>query len=362
MPEPEPEPEPVDLATVRLFEKYASHFTIGAAADSGSYSTHAALLQKHFNGITTENEMKFESLQRTEGVFDYSAADAIVAFAQANGMKMRGHALVWHRQTPAWVFTDSAGAAATPELVLERMRSHITSVVGHFRGKVAVWDVVNEAMMDDGELRTATEEREDQRSPWHGSLGESYIAEAFRAANAADPAAKLFYNDYYDYIPAKHQAIYEMLRRLLDEGVPVHGVGMQCHLNIEPSTDPANQAYHQTTENLQSAIELYSSLGLEVHVTELDVSVYIPGMQYTPETFYTAETFTADVQSRQAERYREFFDLFRRHSEAITNVTFWGIADDNTWLSEFSSGRKDFPLLFDSSHQPKPAFAAIVDF
>jgi len=355
-------PPPVPSGPVKLAEKYAPHFTIGAAVDPGSYATHSDLLLEHFNSVTPENEMKFESLQRTEGVFTYAAADGIVAFAEQNGMQVRGHALVWHSQTPAWLFVDAAGAPASQELLLQRMRSHISNVVGHFKGRVQSWDVVNEAMMDDGQLRTADEVQPSQRSAYHGILGERYIAEAFRAANEADPDAKLFYNDYYNYIPVKQQAIYELMRSLLEQGVPVHGVGLQAHVNIEPSTLETNQAYHQSPENMERAIELYSSLGLEVHITEMDMSVYVPGVMYTPDMFYTSATFTEAVAARQAERYRQFFEVFRRHGDAIANVTFWGIADDNTWLSEFASGRQDFPLLFDRTHQRKPAFDAIVDF
>jgi endo-1,4-beta-xylanase len=344
-----------------LSEKYASHFPVGAAVDSQSYTTHAALLRQHFNSITPENEMKFESLQGTEGRFSYDAADRIVAFAEQHAMKIRGHALVWHTQNPAWLFANGSGGTVSRETLLARMRTHISNVMQHFKGKVYAWDVVNEAILEDGSYRTQNEE-EGKQSRWYEILGESYIAEAFRAAHAADPDAKLFYNDFYNYIPAKRDGIYAMLRGLLEDGVPVHGVGLQGHLNIEPSSDAANQAYHQHVENMEAAIELYASLGLEVQVTELDVSLYIPGITYTPETFYTAATFTDELQTQQAERYRAFFEMFRRQADKLTGVTFWGIADDNTWLSEFSSGRKDFPLLFDTSHEPKQAYDAVVSF
>jgi endo-1,4-beta-xylanase len=279
----------------------------------------------------------------------------MVNFAMNNGMQVRGHALVWHRQTPSWVFSGST------DQVLSRMRSHITNVMQHFAGKVQIWDVVNEAIMDDGSYRT-NNEAEGQQSGWYGALNESYIAEAFIAARQADPTAKLFYNDYYNYHPVRRQAIFDMLVGLQQAQVPIDGVGLQCHLNLEPGTDPNEQSYHQTVENLEEAIEMYSSLGLDVQITEVDVSVYLRGVEYTPDTFYTPATFTAEVQERQAERYREFFDMFRRHSDVISSVTFWGIVDDNTWLSEFDSGRQDFPLLFDAQQQPKPAFWALVDF
>ena len=154
------------------------------------------MLTRHFSSITAENEMKFESLEATESAFDYAAADAMVARAKSHGMKVRGHTLVWHRQTPAWVFQGEAGGKASPELLLARMRNHIQNVVGHFKGSVYAWDVVNEAILDNGEYRTADEPEADQRSPWHGILGKSYIAEAFKAAHAADPNATLFYNEY----------------------------------------------------------------------------------------------------------------------------------------------------------------------
>jgi len=347
---------------VSLSAKYAQYFPIGAAVDPGSYQTHAALLERHFNSITTENEMKFESLQKTEGVFDYTAADTMVAYARSHGMKVRGHALVWHRQTPDWVFKDGSGAPVSKAGLLSRLKSHIDHVVGHFKGSVYAWDVVNEAIMDDGKYRTANEAEADQRSPWHGILGTSYIAEAFKYAHAADPDAKLFYNEYRNYIPEKRQAVYEMLKQLLADGVPVHGVGLQCHLSIEPSQVQGNHGYYQTVKELETTIELYSSLGLDVQVTELDLSLYVPGIKYTPDQYYTTATFTPELAAKQAARYGEFFELFRKHRSQITGVTFWGIADDNTWLSEFSSGRKDFPLLFDAEHRPKPAFERVTTF
>jgi endo-1,4-beta-xylanase len=352
---------PMGGMTPGLATKYADYFPIGAAVDGQSYMTHASLLRTHFNSIVAENEMKWQSLEANEGTFTYNTADAIVGFAMANNMRIRGHTLVWHSQNPSWLFSNGSGGMASRDVLLARMRRHIMNVMQHFRGKVYAWDVVNEAIMEDGSYRNGTL-AEDKRSLWHQIAGESYIAEAFRAAAAADPNAKLFYNDFYDWIPAKQQGIYNMLKNLLAAGVPVHGVGMQCHLNIQKSTDPNNQSYTQDIAHLEDAIKLYSSLGLEVQVTELDLSLYISGMTYTPDTFYTAATFTDALKQQQAERYFEFFQLFRAYRSVITNVTFWGIADDNTWLSEFSSGRKDFPLLFDINRNPKPAFWAVVDF
>jgi len=342
---------------VGVATKYKGCFPIGAAVDSGETTSHAALLKAHFNSFTCENEMKFTSLEPNENSFTYSTADAMVNFATSNNMKVRGHTLVWHSQNPSWLFSG-----ATKDTLLARMKNHIKNVVGHFKGKLYAWDVVNEAIMEDGSYRDGNEADDNKKSQWYAIMGESYIAEAFKAAHEADPDAKLFYNDFYDYIPAKQQGIYKMLKGLLDQGIPVHGVGMQCHLNIEPSTDPNNQGYYQDVAHLEDAIKLYSSLGLDVQVTELDLSLYVPGVTYTSSQYYTAATFTDELKAKQAARYAAFFELFRRYRNVITGVTFWGIADDNTWLSEFDSGRKDFPLLFDTDHKPKPAYTSVVTF
>ncbi|HKO54065.1 MAG TPA: endo-1,4-beta-xylanase, partial [Polyangiaceae bacterium] len=343
-------------SATNLKDKYAGCFPIGAAVDSQSYTTHGSILKTHFNSIVAENDMKFNALEPSEGSFSYGNADKIVDFAISNSMKVRGHTLVWHSQNPSWLFSG-----ATKDTLLARMKNHIKNVMQHYKGKVYAWDVVNEAIMDDGSYRTGSGD-DDKKSRWYEIIGPTYIAEAFRAAHDADPTAKLFYNDFYDYIPAKQQGIYKMLKELLAAGVPIHGVGMQCHLNIEPSTKADNQGYHQSVQNLENAILLYSSLGLEVQVTEMDVSLYIPGISYTQSTFYTEATFTDALEIQQANRYKAFFELFRRHRNVITNVTLWGIADDNTWLSEFSSGRKDFPLLFDVNKQPKKALDAVMAF
>ncbi|MBC3765488.1 endo-1,4-beta-xylanase [Neptunicella marina] len=345
-----------------LKQKYQDYFYVGAAADQNSYIDHAELLKTHFSSMTTENEMKFESLEPSQNQFDFALADKMVAFAKSNQMQMRGHALVWHRQTPQWVFFDETDNKRSKDQVLAIMKNHIDNVVGHFKGKVDYWDVVNEAIMDDGSMRTENESADDQKSWWYGTIGKDYIAAAFHYAHAADPNAKLYYNDYYNYIPARQQAIYDLLKSLLEQGVPIDGVGLQAHLNTIPSDDPNHQSYYQSIENLEKAIQLYASLGLDVQITELDVSLYIGGHKYEKSDFYTADTIPAELDEKQAQRYADLFAMFRRNSQHISNVTFWGIADDNTWLSEFDSGREDFPMLFDVKHQPKSAFNAVMDF
>jgi endo-1,4-beta-xylanase len=352
---------PMGGATPGVATKYADYFPIGTAINTTTVTTHAPLIKAHFNSMTPENEMKWDALEPSENSFSYGNADTLVSFAMQNGMKIRGHTLVWYSQNPSWVFSNGSGGMPTSDVLLARMKNHITKVMQHFAGKVYAWDVVNEAIMEDGSYRDGTL-ASDKKSLWYQIIGPTYIAEAFKAAHAADPQAKLFYNDYYDYIPTKQQAIYNMVKGLLQQGIQVDGIGMQCHINIAPSTDPTNQGYYQDVGHLEDAIKLYSSLGVAVQVTELDMSLYIPGITYTSDQYYTTATFTDALKYQQADRYAQFFQLFRNYRSVITGVTFWGVADDATWLSMFSSGRKDFPLLFDVNHNPKPAYWAVVDF
>ncbi|NLY88180.1 MAG: endo-1,4-beta-xylanase [Firmicutes bacterium] len=325
-----------------LCEVYQDFFPIGAAVNSWTIDSHKDLIEKHFNSLTPENEMKFEFLQPSPGNYTFDRADAIVELAEKNGMLVRGHTLIWHNQTPAWVFKDENGNPAGRELLLKRMEEHITTVVSRYRGRVYAWDVVNEAVADGqgpGYLRTD--------SPWYRIIGPDYIAQAFIFAHQADPEAKLFYNDYSATDPVKSTRIYRLLKDLLDQGVPVHGVGIQGHWDIN----------HPPTYQVEAAIRKYASLGLEVQITEFDISVFSWGdnrrLQSKPENRLRI----------QAGRYRKFFEVFRRNKDVLTGVTFWGVADDRTWKDNFPvRGRKDWPLVFDEEHRPKAAFWEIINF
>jgi endo-1,4-beta-xylanase len=316
----------------------ADFFYMGSAITSSDIDNQEKvnLIKRHFNSITAENEMKWSSLQPTEGIFNYAGADRIVAFAQTNGMKVRGHTLCWHNQVPAWIFEDGA-ASASKELVLDRLRTHITAVMTHFKGKVYAWDVVNEAI-DDG---SATY----RASLWYTICGEDYILEAFRAARAADPDAKLFYNDYSEVNPAKRDKIYDLLVKLKAQGI-VDGIGMQAHWNVDY---PSNSL-------LVDALDKYKSTGLEIQITELDVSVYTSDL--APASLYTAE-----LEQKQDIAYGRFFGTFRDYRQNITGVTFWGLADNYTWLDNFPvTGRKNYPFLFDIYYKPKLAYFTVINF
>ena len=294
------------------------------------------LMKRHFNSITAENEMKWSSLQLTEGTFTYTNADKIVAFAEANGIKVRGHCLCWHNQVPSWIFKDGQ-ATASRDLVLQRLRTHITTVMTHFKGKVYAWDVVNEAIDDGSSVY--------RNSQWYAICGEDYIIEAFRAAREADPDAGLFYNDYTAIDPTKRDKIYDLLVKLKAEDL-VDGIGLQGHWNIGyPSGLLISDAFNK-----------YRSLGIELQITELDVSVYTSNTD--PET-----TYTDAIEEKQSAAYSRFFNEFRTFKDDITGVTFWGLADDYTWLDNFPvRGRKNYPLLFDVNLDPKPAYFEIIDF
>lgn len=321
-----------------LYQSFSHRFKIGAAVNPAVIRSEGELITKHFNSITAENQMKFGTLHPQEDRYDFAEADEIADFARSNRMALRGHTLVWHNQTSEWVFTDPAtGGPASRELLLKRLKSHIDTVVGRYKGLAYAWDVVNEAIED----KTDKVLRE---TKWLELLGEDYLHQAFRMAHEADPEALLFYNDYNETNPVKRQKIYKLVQSLLEQGAPVHGIGMQAHWNI----------YSPSLDEIRDAIELYSSLGVQLHITELDISVFAHDDKRTDLTAPTAE-----MLELQAKRYEEIFRLFREYS-SITSVTFWGVSDSYTWLDHFPvRGRKNWPFLFDAKGEPKESFRRV---
>lgn len=323
-----------------LCKVYEDYFPIGAAVVPETLLTHTELVTGQFNSLTAGNQMKPEELHPTEHVYDFTQGDLIADFAGSHGMKLRGHTLVWHNQTPAWFFKDG-GRAASPELVRKRLKEHIGTVLGHYRGRAYAWDVLNEAISD------KESEPMLRKTPWLAALGDSYMAQAFEFAAEANSAAQLYYNDYNACEPVKARRIYKLVKSLLEQGVPVHGVGIQGHWNI----------YRPHGDDIRRAIELYASLGVSVQITELDVSLF----EFDDATAYAQPP--AELLALQAERYGEFFEIFREYRGVISGVTLWGVADDASWLSNFPfKGRKNWPLLFDDRHRPKEAFQRVVTF
>jgi len=265
----------------------------------------------------------------------------LVEFARANNMAVHGHTLVWHQQAAEWMFKDAAGnkMTATPEnkeLLLKRLETHIREVVGRYKDDVNVWDVVNEVV---------DANRPDclRRSVWYEITGVDYIVTAFNVAREVDPDAVLLINDYNTYQAKKRECIYTLVSDLQEQGVPIDGIGMQMHVNIAiPSIDA-----------IETTIERFAELG-EVHITELDMSVY-------SNDTAAYDTVPEEVLLEQGYRYGEIFEVFKRHADSIGSVTFWGLADDTTWLKTFPTTRLNLPLLFDEQLQAKYAYWAIVD-
>ncbi|HWB94079.1 MAG TPA: endo-1,4-beta-xylanase [Puia sp.] len=331
-----------------LKDYYKNYFPIGVAvAPRDLHGDEARMILQQFNSLTPENAMKMGPIHPQENVYNWADADSIVAFAQRNHLRVRGHNLCWHNQAPRWMFKDSSGNTVSKEVLLQRLKDHITTVVSRYKGKLYAWDVVNEAIADDSAHVM-------RPSLWYQICGDEFIEKAFEWAHAADPKAVLFYNDYNTENPAKREKIYTMLKKMLARGVPINGIGLQAHWSVSTPT----------REELEKSIRLFSSLGLQVQITELDISVY-PGHQggqiVTGNGGNVADGgFTPAMEQKQLDQYKMVFEVFRKYRKKITGVTFWNVSDRYSWLDR--RGRKNYPLLFDKDLQPKKAYDAVVNF
>ena len=337
--------EPV-LDNQGLKDFYSNYFPIGVAVGLRNLrGDESVLIKKQFNSLTAENAMKMAPLQPKEGEFYWKAADSIVNFAVKNGIKIRGHNLCWHQQTPDWMFKDG-DKQVSKETLLKRLKTHINTVVGRYKGKIYAWDVVNEAI-DDNPANFL------RNSKWFEICGEDFITKAFEYAHEADPGAKLYYNDYNSELPEKRERIYKLLKSLKDKGVPIDGVGLQAHWSLKSPTEA----------DLRTAIERYSALGLKIQFTELDISIYPWEKDRRAKRPGESDQFTADLEARQAAKYAMVFNVFRAYKDVITNVTFWNVSDRHSWLDEYPvMGRKNYPLLFDANLQPKKAYWEVINF
>jgi len=331
----------ISQAQPTLKDKYKKYFPIGAAVSPRVLrSADSVLVISQFNSLVCENQMKPALVQPTEGVFTFKDADFVVAFAQRNKMTLRGHTLCWHAQTPDWFFKEG-DKPVSKEVLKERLRKHVEAVVSRYKGKVYCWDVANEVISDkdDEYLRSS--------SPWVQILGEEFLEVAFKAARAADPKAILFYNDYDSEKPVKRDKIIRLVKSLKDKGVPVDGIGMQGHWKIGSPT----------RDEIATAIDMYSALGVTVQFTELDVSVYQSDDQKQ------VTELSPEVDKQLADYYKMCFEVFREKKKKISGVTFWGVADNVTWLDNYPTrGRKNYPLLFNTKREPKQAFNEVVNF
>lgn len=336
---------------------FQNDFMVGAALNPAQFGTGDALgtaiTTSQFNTISPENVLKWELVHPAMGRYDFGPSDAYVAFGERYGMFVVGHTLVWHSQVPRWVFQDASGAQVSRDTLLGRMREHIQTVMGRYKGRIKGWDVVNEALEEDGTLR---------KSPWLNIIGEDFIAKAFEYAHEVDPAAELYYNDYSLENPAKREGAVKLIKSLKARGIPIHAIGMQGHMKMDwPSIGLED-----------STIAMFAATGVKVNVTELDVDVLPPattnrgadvGLRATGGASIDpyAAALPDSVSRALAKRYADLFDVYLRHRDAIDRITFWGVADGDSWLNSWPvRGRTSYPLIFDRQHRAKAAFDAIM--
>ena len=353
-------------AEATLKDGYANEFLIGTIMPGGldpdatftDDPTELGVVVREFNALTAENCMKPMFIQPNEGEYFFKASDYCIDFAEANSMVLVGHTLVWHAMTADWFFKDEAGELPGRELMLERMRTHIDTVVGRYKGRISYWDVVNEAVLHQGAGNSAKL----RESPWFKAIGKDYIELAFRHAHAVDPDAKLYYNDYNMTKKEKVDFVLEMVSEMRANGVPIHGVGMQGHWMLDwPSLS-----------DIEYTLRTFANAGIPVSITELDISV-LPdapshsGANVTDNVEYAdkynpySQSIPEEVLKKQADRYHEIFELFLRYKSNIERVTFWGTSDSQSWKNSYPmKGRTDYPLLFDRKFNPKRAYHSLL--
>ena len=332
-----------------LRDAYQGYFSIGVAVNKRNVTVaeQQSLICKEFNSITAENDMKPVSVHPKEGVWNWGAADSIANFCRQNGIKLRGHCLCWHSQFADWMFYDKKGKPVTKEVFYERLREHIQTVVKRYKDVVYCWDVVNEAMADNV-MSWPGHPGNPYRESQHWKLcGDEFIAKAFQFAHEADPDALLFYNDYNECDPGKRDRIYDMVKKMQEQGVPIHGIGMQGHYNI----------YGPSEEDIDAAITKYSELVQHIHVTELDIRTNTEQGGQLRFSRGEAKPLAPYMQALQNDQYNRIFRIFRKHKDVIDCVTFWNLSDRDSWL-----GVNNHPLPFDENYKPKQVYNIIRDF
>lgn len=328
---------------------FAEHFYLGTALNeaqiTGLDTKGVETIKKHFNSIVAENCMKSEVIHPEEGVYDFTLADKFVEFGEANDMFIIGHCLVWHSQLAKWFPYDDEGNFVTPDVLKERMKEHITTIVTRYKGRIHGWDVVNEAILEDGSYR---------KSPFYQILGEEFIPLAFQYAHEADPDAELYLNDYGMNNPGRRDTYVKIANELKARGLRIDGIGMQSHVGMDY---PDMQEYEES-------LLAFAGTGCNVMITEWDMSA-LPSINFGANISDTVafkaslnpypDGLPEDVDALWNSRMKELMDLYLKHSDKITRVTAWGVADGDSWKNDWPmDGRTDYPLLFDRNHQPKP--------
>ncbi|MBO7440313.1 MAG: endo-1,4-beta-xylanase [Bacteroidales bacterium] len=348
--------EYVDDGTPSMRKAFKDKFLIGAAVNTRQVaSTDPKVInaiRNNFSALVPENCMKPEEIHPKKDLYDWGDADALVELAQRNGQVLTGHCLIWHSQVPYWFFKDDMAQPVTREELINRMKEHITTVVQHFKGKIKGWDVVNEAVMEDGSLR---------KSPFLNIIGPDFIKLAFQFAHEADPNVELYYNDYGMDNPAKREGVIKLVRELKAAGCRVDGIGMQSHVSFNTNLD-----------EYEKSIVAYAAEGVKVMVTELDLSV-LPwpkgnygaavetNFEYMKEMNPYTDGLPAEKAQEQTDFFVKLFGIYLKHADIIDRVTFWGVTDGDSWKNGWPMpGRTDYPLAIDRNYQPKPFVDAII--
>lgn len=326
-------------------DKFLMGVALNVNQSSGVDTSSIKLVKQHFNSIVAENCMKCEVIHPEEDRYDFTLADQFVSFGEKNGMAVIGHCLIWHSQLAPWFCVDEKGNNVTPEVLKQRMKDHITTIVTRYKGRIKGWDVVNEAILEDGSYR---------KSKFYEILGEEFIPLAFQYAHEADPDAELYYNDYAMNMPGKREGVVKLVSSLKEKGIRIDAVGMQGHMGMD----------YPDINEFEQSIVAFAGTGVKVMVTEWNMSA-LPTVKQSANISDTVayqkmlnpypETLPDSVSKAWNNRMKQFFGLFEKHADVISRVTAWGVSDSDSWKNDFPvKGRHDYPLLFDRNYQPKP--------
>jgi len=342
-----------------LKDIFESKFKVGVALNKsqikGRDLKEAELIYTQFSSVTAENIMKWEEIHPRENKYNFKISDELVKLAERNNQDIIGHTLVWHNQIPEWVTRKKNGSLVDKEMLYENIREHISSVAGRYAGKVRGWDVVNEALLDDGSYR---------ENDFFKISKDEYVIKSFEIANEVDPDAELYYNDYSMYKPEKCDAAIALADKISDRGIRVDGIGLQAHWGID----------YPSISEIEASILKISSAGYKVHFTELDIDV-LPNLweiegadlsdnfKSNDELNPYRDSLPDSISNLLSNRYTEIFKLFNKHSDKIDRVTFWGLSDGHSWKNDWpAKGRTNYPLLFDRNNNPKGAFFELVNY
>lgn len=335
-----------------LKDAYKDYFSIGVAVNMRNISNpeQIAIIKKDFNSITAENDMKPQPTEPAYGQFNWENADKIANFCRSNGIKLRGHCLMWHAQIGEWMYKDEKGDLVSKEKLFQNMKHHITAIVERYKDVIYAWDVVNEAISDggwQGGRRGMGEHPSPYRnSPLYQIAGDEFIKKAFIYAREADPNVLLFYNDYNAADPGKRDRIYNMVKSMKEEGVPIDGIGMQGHYNV----------YGPSMEDVDTALTKYSTIVKHIHITELDIRA---NQEMGGQLNFSRDggNISQVVKTLQEDQYARLFKVLRKHKDVVDNVTFWNLSDRDSWL-----GARNYPLPYDENYKAKRVYSIIKDF